>query len=584
MPDSLNETSTEAEIAAVATLLHHCGVSVDMYYTVNGSGANSNDVPNALRRYFKYSRLAHREKQSDYSDEEWLSLLKHDLDLQRPVLYSGSGDQGSHAFVCDGYDDNDLLHFNWGWGTANGYFALGNLNPNGYAFNNNNSAIFNIIPHDDPCLVVATAYPSTAGTIEGIGEYHIGEQCTLTAIPAENYKFYCWKKNGQIISNLPSITLAVEEDTLNIDALFTCFPIRQITASHSPDASNPNSPNVSLSWSHAEEAWNLLKQFEINGETGGLATDGENIYVSYPAWNNPPFAMEKYTKDGDLVEAFNLEGTPNVLALTYDGSSYYCNSIYTSSSLTVLYRLDINNKTVVDSTNMNLMFGSLAYDPEYDGFWLGTDYRVQLYNRQGQRIQTSPMVSDYIYGLGYFTAQNRTQHLLLTRESGVYDYDITNNVILDNPLMSINEDDEIGFGACTGKYDGKDALFFTVNDTLCIYKIESTLGQIVNYRIYRADSQGNTVMLADNIDGSNYIDNTWNDAIAGVYRFGISMVYANGIESEIIWSDFIEKTDYAVDESHEDPTSTSVQKVFENGQIIIIKDGKRYNVWGQELN
>jgi hypothetical protein len=128
---------------------------------------------------------------------------------------------------------------------------------------------------------------------------------------------------------------------------------------------------------------------------------------------------------------------------------------------------------------------------------------------------------------------------------------------------------------------------FAVNDTLRIYEIPNTnaqITQITSYRLYRADSEGNMVMLADNINGSDYIDNTWNDALAGMYRFGISMVYANGVESEIIWSDFIEKTDYDVGESHDAPTNASVQKVFENGQIIIIKDGKRYNVSGQELN
>ena len=125
MPDSLTENSTEAEIEAVATLLYHCGVSVKMFYNSNGSGANAQDVTDAMRRYFSYSRNIHFEKQKNYSNDEWLSLLRNDLDLQRPVLYSGSGSAGGHSFVCDGYDDNDLLHFNWGWGRADGYFEIG---------------------------------------------------------------------------------------------------------------------------------------------------------------------------------------------------------------------------------------------------------------------------------------------------------------------------------------------------------------------------------------------------------------------------------------------------------------------------
>jgi hypothetical protein len=69
-----------------------------------------------------------------------------------------------------------------------------------------------------------------------------------------------------------------------------------------------------------------------------------------------------------------------------------------------------------------------------------------------------------------------------------------------------------------------------------------------------------------------------------MYRFGISMVFANGVESEIIWSEFIEKTDYGIGENGQETPEQAVQKVFENGQIIIIKDGKRYSIMGQQLN
>jgi hypothetical protein len=45
------------------------------------------------------------------------------------------------------------------------------------------------------------------------------------------------------------------------------------------------------------------------------------------------------------------------------------------------------------------------------------------------------------------------------------------------------------------------------------------------------------------------------------------------------------KAGHGINESTDDLESVpSVQKVLENGQIIIIKDGKRYNVQGQKLN
>jgi hypothetical protein len=93
------------------------------------------------------------------------------------------------------------------------------------------------------------------------------------------------------------------------------------------------------------------------------------------------------------------------------------------------------------------------------------------------------------------------------------------------------------------------------------------------------------VLLADEVTESSYIDSTWNEASAGNYRFGISEVYANGTESEIIWSDTIVKTDFGIDENgNQEDSEPSVQKMIEDGHIVIIKDGKRYNVTGQHLN
>ena len=583
MPDSLTDNSSEVEIEAVATLLFHCGVSVDMDYTANGSGADSGVVPDALIRYFNYSKRLHIEKRSDFDDEEWMSMLKASLDLQRPIFYGGRGDQGSHAFVCDGYDGNDLLHFNWGWGRANGYFALGHLNPIGYNFSEKNFAILDINPEYEPWTIEATAYPPTAGTIEGIGEYHIGDSCRLTATPGENYDFYYWKRDGQIISNKPSITLMVEEDILNLEAHFSCFPVGQISANYSPDASNPNSTSVSLSWNRADTEWVLLKQIEINEEGSGVATDGENIYVTYAYWNNPSFSFGKYTMDGELLEKFNIEGVPEAMGIAYDGTLFYSNSC--QSNLKVLHTIDLYNKTVIDSTEINIWFGTASYDPEHDGFWLDHNNQVILYDRQGQRIKPSPTAQDYIYGTGYFTAKDGTPHLLLSMETGVYDYDITNNIILDRPLMEPGWDYTYGVGAHIGKYDGKDAMFIAIGFSIRIYEIKSRLEQIMGYRIYRADSEGNSVMLADAVTSTSYIDYTWNEAQAGEYRFGISEVYANGVESEIIWSDTIVKTDFGMDENgNQESQEPSVQKVIEDGHIIIIKDGKRYSVSGQHLN
>jgi len=594
MPDSLNENSSEAEITAIGTLLYHCGVSVDMKYNQNGSVASSGDVPSALYHYFSYSKQVHREKRANYDDETWLSMLKHDLDLQRPVLYSGSGDQGAHAFVCDGYDDNNMLHFNWGWGIADGYFALGNLNPNGYEFNKNHFAVFDIIPQYEPCVVTATAYPPSAGTIEGTGEYHFGDNCTLIAVPNGNCKFEYWKKDGSIVSYDTSYDIVVRDDVDNIEAFFSYMPVKQITATHAPDTNNVNSPYVSLSWNYEDhQEWPLLKQFEINGEKG-VTTDGEYIYTYE---KNNTFTFGKYTLDGDLVELFDIAGAkPD--GMTCDGNYFYCSRNTAAYDIGYLYRYDFTNKTLVDSMLMwNWQCSKCAYDVHHDGFWIKdlTGRNLALVNRQGQTINAglilSTSLSYSISGFGSITAEDGNPHLLLiSTGKSVYDYDISNNSFNEHPILSLSIDNVHFIGASIGKYEGKDALFLITenylndNSRLHIYEINSHLSSIMHYRLYRADNEGYTITLADEYTGTSYIDSTWNDANAGMYRFGISEVYYNGVESEIIWSESIEKTDYGIEESLDDTTNPTVQKVFEDGHIVIIKDGKRYTMTGQQLN
>lgn len=583
MPDSLTESSTEAEIEAVATLLYHCGVAVEMNYSPNGSGASTLNVPDALKRYFLFSRHLHRDRKGN-DNAAWLSKLKTCLDQQCPILYSGRGN-GSHAFVCDGYDDSDMLHFNWGWGgNANGYFALGNLNPIGYSFSNENTAILDIFPNYEPCHVVAGAYPASAGTIEGTGEYHYGDDCTLTAVPTGNAKFKHWKKDGAIVSTDLSYSFKVVDDVDGIEACFTFFEVGQLSAMEIPDADHPENHCVDLSWDYADTQWKLLKDFDILQHIGAT-TDGESIYT----YTSTQFA--KYSMDGELLESFHIDGI-RPSSLTFDGSTFYCSD---NDQAFYLYHLDFEQKRIIDSTHFPKPFSFCTYEYEHDGFWIIDCYQpsqLWLVNRQGEILMGGPATSSKT--VGYFTAKDGNGHLLIISYDGhIFDYDIINGVLSSHSQLEINNCRVVGIHI--GKYDDKDAAYVTtynpydINDNFAIriYEIKSQLEQIVGYRIYRADNEGNTVMLADEVGGSSYIDSTWRNAPSGEYRFGISSVYANGIESEIVWSNAIKKTGFGIDEdtgNQEDEAKQPVKKVFENGQIVIIKDGKRYDVQGKQLN
>ena len=151
MPDFLDWTSTDAEIDAVALLQYHAGVSVAMGYSPNGSGAFSQSVPDAMTEHFIYDENMRLDYRDWHQDSEWNEMLRENLDGGMPIYYSASGNDGGHAFVCDGYDDNNMFHFNWGWqGLDNGYYAINGFYLSNYSFPEAHGAIFGIIPDAYP--------------------------------------------------------------------------------------------------------------------------------------------------------------------------------------------------------------------------------------------------------------------------------------------------------------------------------------------------------------------------------------------------------------------------------------------------
>lgn len=150
MPDFLDYTSPQEEIDAVALLQYHAGISVDMMYGATASGAFSYYVPYAMASYFRYSDAMDSNSLEYTSMMVWENMLRQILDRGEPLYYSAYGPDGGHAFVCSGYDANNLFHFNWGWqGFDNGYYAIDNFYLTYHDFPYGHEAIFNIRPKAD---------------------------------------------------------------------------------------------------------------------------------------------------------------------------------------------------------------------------------------------------------------------------------------------------------------------------------------------------------------------------------------------------------------------------------------------------
>lgn len=144
MPDRLTTAyHPDSCVLAVATLLYHCGVAVNMNYGPAASVSNSNKIVAALSTYFCYPPTVTYMERGNLSLTTWLRYLKGELDEGAPFMYGGSGNYGGHVWVCDGYQDDNYFHFNWGWdGQQNGFYAITNCSS--YGFNSNHAIIIGI--------------------------------------------------------------------------------------------------------------------------------------------------------------------------------------------------------------------------------------------------------------------------------------------------------------------------------------------------------------------------------------------------------------------------------------------------------
>lgn len=191
MPNKIESSTPDAQRREISRLCKMVGLAVNMGYSADASGASSGKVPGAMVAYFKYKRgqmiyrrasLTDEVRQqyiSNYGydpmnyepwstsvgDSTFLSELRSDLMLNRPVYMGGSSstgdgrDAGGHAWVCNGYntENEGRYYMNWGWGSiGDGWYLLRAntqqgmyISGTGYCFNIMQECIVGLIPPQD---------------------------------------------------------------------------------------------------------------------------------------------------------------------------------------------------------------------------------------------------------------------------------------------------------------------------------------------------------------------------------------------------------------------------------------------------
>ena len=129
--------------------------------------------------HFGYNDSARVLNRPLYDDVTWVEMIYESLSSGHPVLYSGKdinfevGLLVGHNFIIDGYDENGLVHVNWGWhGQQDGYYDIATLTVGKLSF-------------DDWQGMYTGLYPKREhlrGDVDGDGKVNITDITTLIGI------------------------------------------------------------------------------------------------------------------------------------------------------------------------------------------------------------------------------------------------------------------------------------------------------------------------------------------------------------------------------------------------------------------
>lgn len=306
MLDHYRDGYTAEQADAVAQLMVDVGKAINSSYSLSGTGSSDIYASYALVNIFDYSPDVSIIRRSEYTEDEYIAIIRENLEARQPLLYTGiSQSYGSgHAFVCDGIDENNMLHIDWGWdGAYNGYFDMTYMSPSGI------------------------------GIGGGDGRYNVGQALIANIRPRES---------GE--SNADGVPTVYIMDVVDVNADIANNEVPKTMLEQSADFVN-GTANVRivagfLNWSHSSIDLSMIVGFEKDGEivsamkvTDAMTMsfqDDMGYYITLPVSNNP--SDENYLEKG-----------------TYTISMYYGdiddNSYYVRGAENGL-RLDVEEKQI----------------------------------------------------------------------------------------------------------------------------------------------------------------------------------------------------------------------------------------------
>lgn len=595
MPLKLSSSTSSTQNNAVATLMYHCGVAVEMNYNCDNQGSSGAYVidygggrasaEKALKTYFGYaSTITGKSWNSNVSTTTWKNILKNELNNYRPILYAGySSSGGGHAFICDGYDSNDMFHFNWGWGgSSNGFFALTALTSSGFNYSNNQQAVIGIKPKDGsgPAknydLYMNTDLTATNTSSSGTNTYYFGNTISFTAKVENNgtgifngsFKVAAFTNDGEFIGwSKESYHFSLEAGQKTVQKTFTF------------DGGIPFIPGKYRAY--------MYYQDDDESECKLVKTD-EGIFLT--EYNNVAFTI-KSSSDLQPVSAFipdeifcsfttgsklriYVDVRNTALFTTFYGKIRLCLYNPDGTRAQIIEEIDFSNGFPSYTTFTLDFFNFIEVDP-------GTYYLALTYQKSGETSW---------YYMGCNTSYpNPTPVIIKAQPLYADDFEV-NNTQSTATLLSWDIDPELAdFSTLWASlHEDSDIDYYKLDfQNSYRYKIEINLYDKYNQGSFlwynTADAQ-----FAYSIGSNNYSDYYKNSRTitfngpATLY-IKVKQYGSNGLGYYELAGNVEEFVNSGIDNIENDDANKKAYKIIRDGQIFIIQDNKTYSIQGQRI-
>ena len=472
MLNDYTSSSTQVQKLAVATLMYHCGVSVNMDYSPSSSGAPTAWVADALKTYFNYSSQIQHYYREDYTYNVWIGMLKSDLDLLRPIQYHGSNDRGGHSFVFDGYNSSNYFHVNWGWGGyQDEYYGINGMSPGtggtgsgSGTYNLGQGAILGIHPSD--CVAAAPA---------NLTYTQSGRNVTLSWNAGSGAVSYNVYYNGIYVGNTISTTF----DHLAFYGS-NRYWVRSVDATGEMSLSS-NDVTVTVDYETPV----------VDDLTATVSGSNVTLNWTAPDWCYPSVPTVMFTHGGGIHE--------RIMGYN-DGSTHlYWGHRYPAS--------------ILGSFN-----GMGVYKVSFYAVETG-NYKVYVY--QGTNTSNRPQTLVH-------------QQTLTTENTGWVDIDLTSIVTINasQDLWVFMYDPEIrAYPASYCFYSGTEGNYYSASPTNPLSYVSSINGIAFNIRTYVSDGAytynifRDGVCLDSNVGSTTYTDS---DLASGTYHYTVKTNYYGG--------------------------------------------------------